>query len=91
VHWSSGSFGYFPTYTLGNCYAAQLYARASELFGDLDETFSAGDFAPLLHWLREQIHRQGARYDAPLLIERVTGSPPDAGFVLRHLEARYLD
>ena len=77
IHWSAGLIGYFPTYTLGNVYAAQLFAAAEAQLGGLDEAFARGDFAGLLGWLREKIHRQGQRYRAADLVERVTGSRPD--------------
>jgi carboxypeptidase Taq len=75
VHWSAGLIGYFPTYTLGNLYAAQFFARAAADLGDLDGSFARGDFRPLLGWLRENIHRHGQRYRAERLVERVTGQP----------------
>jgi carboxypeptidase Taq len=78
VHWSGGMIGYFPTYTLGNLYAAQLYAAAERDLGDLQAQFRRGEFAPLLEWLREKVHRQGQRYPAKELIERITGAPPSA-------------
>lgn len=77
IHWSAGLFGYFPTYTLGNLYAAQLFERANADLGHLDSLISQGEFAPLHHWLRERIHRQGRRYLPVELITRATGAPPD--------------
>ena len=64
IHWSGGAIGYFPTYTLGNLYAAQFFEQAREDLGDLDAMF-AGEFAPLLDWLRENIHRHGKRSPPP--------------------------
>jgi len=75
IHWSQGSFGYFPTYTLGTMTAAQLFAAAQAELGDLEEAFAEGDFAPLLVWLRENVHAHGSRYRAAELVERVTGRP----------------
>ena len=60
VHWSSGAIGYFPTYTLGNLYSAQLMEAAGRDLGDLDAQFRRGDFAPLLGWMRTHIHSQGS-------------------------------
>src|SRR5262249_47689190 len=71
-HWAAGMFGYFPTYTLGNLFAAQLFARAQKDLCDLDKQFARGDFAILRDWLVETIYRQGHRYSAVQLIERVT-------------------
>jgi carboxypeptidase Taq len=75
IHWSAGLFGYFPTYSLGNLYAAQFYAQAERDLGSLREAFARGEFEPLLAWLREKIHQQGQRYTAARLVERVTGKP----------------
>ncbi len=86
IHWSQGMFGYFPTYTLGNLIAAQLYAAAERDLGDLDATFAVGDFRPLLDWLRQRVHRQGNRYLAGELVERVTGRPLAADDLLVYLQ-----
>jgi carboxypeptidase Taq len=77
VHWSAGLFGYFPTYTLGNLFAAQLFAKANEELGGLDKAFARGEFSQLLDWLRTKIHHQGQRYPATTLIERASGSSLD--------------
>lgn len=90
VHWSMGYFGYFPTYTLGNLYAAQLFETARTAFPDMEERFSRGDFSFLLSWLRDTIHSQGARFDGADLIERVTGRPCGADSFLEHLRDKYL-
>lgn len=75
IHWSMGAFGYFPTYTLGNLIAAQLYAAARRELGDLDAAFARGEFQPLHAWLREKIHRHGSFHPAAELVERATGRP----------------
>ena len=62
IHWSSGLIGYFPTYALGNLYAAQFFEKAQKDLGDLDAMFARGEFAPLLDWLRKNIHHHGKRY-----------------------------
>ena len=81
VHWSAGLFGYFPTYTLGNLYAAQLFAKAAETLGDLPAQIARGEFRNLLDWLRHAIHSHGKRHAPRELIAAATGSPPDP----RHL------
>jgi carboxypeptidase Taq len=86
IHWPQALFGYFPTYTLGNLAAAQLFEAAGEDLGDLEDAFSRGELSPLLDWMRERIHRHGARYPAPELIERATGRPLSADPLMRHLE-----
>lgn len=73
VHWSAGLIGYFPTYALGNLYAAQFFAKAAADLGDLEAQFRRGEFTPLKDWLRENIHSQGRRYSASRLVEQVTG------------------
>jgi carboxypeptidase Taq len=77
IHWSAGLIGYFPTYTLGNVYAAQLFAKASQELGGVDEAFARGEFSGLLGWLRAKLHTQGQRYRSAALIEHITGSAPD--------------
>jgi carboxypeptidase Taq len=88
IHWSIGLVGYFPTYTLGNVYAAQLYDRARRDLGDLEAAFAKGEFAPLREWLAHRIHRHGRRYRPGELVERATGAPPSPGPLLSHLERR---
>lgn len=88
IHWSGGAVGYFPTYTLGNLYAAQFFEKAREDLGDLDGQFARGEFAPLLGWLRENIHSQGKRYTPPQLVKKVTGKPPSAEPLVRHLRRK---
>jgi carboxypeptidase Taq len=91
IHWSGGAFGYFPTYTLGNLYAAQFFQQAHKDIGDLDARFAAGDFAPMLIWLRQNIHRHGQRYTASQLVQRVTGKPLSAQPLLDHLHRKALE
>jgi carboxypeptidase Taq len=88
-HWADGLIGYFPTYTLGDVFAAQLFAQARQDLGDLEESFARGEFAGLVRWLGERIHRQGGRYPSARLIEAVTGRPPDHRPLVQALRARY--
>jgi carboxypeptidase Taq len=89
VHWSAGLFGYFPTYALGNMYAAQFFEQANEDLGGLHEQFARGEFGPLKAWLNEKIHLQGQRFRAQRLVEEVTGKPLSHEPLLRHLHARF--
>ena len=89
VHWSSGNFGYFPTYTLGNLYAAQFFATATTELGDLEDMFARGDFGPLLGWLREKIHSQGGRYRPRDLVRVVTGEELDSRFLIEYLLGKF--
>jgi carboxypeptidase Taq len=88
-HWSEGLIGYFPTYTLGNVYAAQLFAAAERAVGPLDEAFAAGDFRTLSRWLGEHVYRHGRRYTAAAIVERATGSAPDPSALIASLSSRY--
>lgn len=89
VHWSGGLFGYFPTYTLGNLYAAQFFRKAQEELGDLEGLFRRGEFRPFLDWSRRKIHAEGSRLRPRALVERVTGTPPSAQPFLAYLEGKY--
>ncbi len=89
IHWSGGAFGYFPTYTLGNLYAAQFFAQARRDLGDLEAIFRRGEYRPLLEWLRSKIHRQGQRYRAADLIVAVTGQPLSHRPLLEHLRTKF--
>jgi carboxypeptidase Taq len=73
VHWSIGSFGYFPTYTLGNLMSAQLWQRAREDIADVDEQIERGDFAAVQAWLQEHVHRHGRKFPPRDLLRRATG------------------
>lgn len=88
VHWSAGLFGYFPTYTLGNLYAATLFETFSNKHANWQVEFSAGDFTSLLRWLRENIHCHGRRYRAKELCQRVTGQPRSADALIRRLRGK---
>ena len=94
VHWSAGLFGYFPTYALGNLYAAQFFSQAAkELGGDemggLEEQFRQGRFSPLREWLHENIHAHGRRYTAAELVERITGSPLSHKSLIQQLASKF--
>jgi len=89
VHWSSGAFGYFPSYCLGNMMAAQFWYRAQADLPGLDESFAQGDFSRLLGWLRRNIHEQGRRHDSRELVKVVTGEPLSPQPLLRYLRERY--
>jgi len=89
IHWSMGAFGYFPTYTLGNLYAAQLLEAMSKDLGDIDERVASGDWEPMLAWLGPRIHLRGSQVTPAQLIEDATGSPPSPEPFLRYVEEKY--
>jgi carboxypeptidase Taq len=88
VHWSIGALGYFPTYTLGNLYAAQFMEQARHDLGDLDADFRRGDFHRLKDWLNEKIHRPGQRYRPRQLCEKVTSRPLSHQPLLRYMREK---
>ena len=93
IHWSMGALGYFPTYTMGNLYSAQLFEAARDALGGaeaLDAQFAQGTFAPLLDWLRTHVHAPGRSLTSEALCEKVTGKPLSAEPLLRHLEGKLL-
>ncbi len=89
IHWSFGAMGYFPTYALGNLYGAQFFAQVRQDIPDLDARFAAGDFEPLLNWLREHIYQHGQRYRAQELVQVVTGEPLSYKPLMTYLRAKY--
>lgn len=89
VHWCDGSFGYFPSYCLGNMIAAQLWSRWRVLRPDLEADFSQGDFSWPLGWLRENIHAQGRRLSALELVRRATGEELSPRHLVAYLQERY--
>jgi carboxypeptidase Taq len=90
VHWSGGAFGYFPSYCLGNLFAAQLWYAVRDALPDLDKHIAAGDNAPLLAWLRANIHCHGRRYTSRELVRVVTGAELSPAPLVRYLRERYL-
>ena len=91
IHWYDGAFGYFPSYTLGAMAAAQLMAAARRATPGLDEALAEGDHAPLLGWLRGQIHCQGSLLGFNDLLRAATGKPLDPGDFEAHLASGYLE
>lgn len=89
IHWSMGVFGYFPTYALGNLYAAQFFDAARAAAPDMDDAIRRGEFRPLLDWLRANIHTHGQRYRANELVERVTGKPLSADAFVAYVRRKF--
>jgi carboxypeptidase Taq len=89
IHWSMGGLGYFPTYTLGNLYAAQFMQQARADLGDLDADFRRGDFARLKGWLNAKIHRPGQQLRPGELCRRVTGQPLSHEPLIAYLRKKY--
>jgi carboxypeptidase Taq len=89
VHWAGGSFGYFPTYALGNVIAAQLWELVEAEIPEIGDLLGRGELVPLREWLRERLHRHGAKFEPAEMIERLTAGPLDTAPLLRQLEAKY--
>jgi carboxypeptidase Taq len=89
IHWSMGGIGYFPTYTLGNLYAAQFMEQARKDLSDLDADFRHGDFSRLKDWLNAKVHLPGQRYRAGDLCRRVTGKPLSHKPLVAYLRGKY--
>ncbi len=90
IHWPAGLWGYFPTYTLGALTAAQLYRAALAAEPDLEAGLAAGDFTPLVRWLRRHVHERGSQVDTATLVRDATGQPLTAAIYQAHLRQRYL-
>ncbi|HEY4232230.1 MAG TPA: carboxypeptidase M32 [Lacipirellulaceae bacterium] len=89
VHWSAGLFGYFPTYSLGNLYASQLFEQAQQELGELELAFRNGQFRPLRDWLQAKVHREGRRYPAAQLVQRISGQAISPSALMRHLRGKF--
>jgi carboxypeptidase Taq len=90
IHWPSGSFGYFPSYTLGAMYAAQYFATMRAQHADLDAHIAAGDLAPVMNWLQANIWSQASLWPTDELVQRATGETLHPANFRAHLERRYL-
>ena len=91
IHWFDGSWGYFPTYTLGAMIAAQMFEAIRETIPDLPDLIADGEFRPLFAWLGERVHGQGSLMSTAELVESATGRPLGVASFERHLRRRYLD
>jgi carboxypeptidase Taq len=88
VHWAGGAFGYFPTYSLGNVIAGQLWDAAGRDLGDLPARIADGDLASLGEWLRERVHRYGRRLSPSEILERAGCGELTVEPLLQHLRER---
>jgi carboxypeptidase Taq len=88
VHWSEGLLGYFPTYSLGNIIAAQIWEKALQAIPDLYEQFERGEFTALREWLRQNLHRYGRKYMPAETLEKVVGGPISVEPYVRYLRGK---
>jgi carboxypeptidase Taq len=91
VHWSYALMGYFPTYALGNLISAQLWEVVQRELPDLDNQIAEGKFSALLSWLRENLHRHGAKFEPQEIVEKITGSKIDGAAYIRYLQKKFGD
>jgi carboxypeptidase Taq len=84
-HWSTGLFGYFPTYLIGSVLSVQMWEKAREAIPDVEEQFERGEFGPLHEWLRANLYVLGSKFTPAETIERVAGGPVDPQPYLRYL------
>ena len=89
VHWAGDNFGSFPTYTIGNVMAAQVFAAAHEQIANLDDTLAAGDYRPLREWLTTHIYQHGRAYNVTELLQQVTGADLHVAPYLAYLDTKY--
>ncbi|GBU13985.1 carboxypeptidase M32 [Enterobacterales bacterium] len=90
IHWTDGGFGYFPTYTLGAMYAAQLFQCANNAIPTLQDDIARGDLTALFQWLKQNIWQHGSRFSTDQLMKNATGETLNPAYFRKHLESRYL-
>jgi carboxypeptidase Taq len=89
IHWSMGAFGYFPTYTLGNLYAAQLFATLKKQHPNWEKEVVQGDLMFIKQWLSKNIYQYGKRYSSRALIKKITGEQLTANYFIKYLHNKY--
>jgi carboxypeptidase Taq len=89
IHWSMGAFAYFPTYAIGNMFAAQLMEAARRELINIDQQIEMADYTALLAWLRKHVHRRGAQAPGVKIVEDATGKKPDASAFLRYVKDKF--
>jgi carboxypeptidase Taq len=90
IHWYSGAWGYFPTYTLGAMTAAQLFGAAKTQKAEIPSALRNGDFAPLMTWLKENVHSKASSQSSDEIVKQATGSSLTTEVFKKHLIDRYL-
>lgn len=89
VHWSGGMFGYFPTYALGNLYAAQWWHAIRKACRGIEAQIARGELGPVRQWLREKVHRHGRRFTPAELARQATGGPLDSRYFISYLKEKF--
>jgi len=88
MHWADLTFGYFPTYSLGNVISVQIWERARADMPDLDRALEQGEYRDLRDWLREHLHRHGRKFTPRETLERAAGGPIDLAPYIRYLKSK---
>lgn len=89
VHWAGGSFGYFPSYTLGNIYAAQIYHTARKEVADFDKLIARGELQKIKQWLADKVYQYGKLMEPEELVRKITGEAIDPRYLVEYLENKY--
>jgi carboxypeptidase Taq len=89
IHWSLGSFGYFPSYSLGNIYASHLFTAFEKEQPDWEAQLASGDLLFVKHWLNENIHQYGRQYNISELMQKVTNQPLSANAYVDYLNTKF--
>jgi carboxypeptidase Taq len=89
VHWSAGLIGYFPTYTLGNLVSGQIWNAINKALPDVNGLMAKGEFAPILDWLRTNIHHHASKFEPNELILKATGEPLTSCHYVDYLTGKY--
>jgi carboxypeptidase Taq len=89
IHWSHGSFGYFPTYSIGSFYAAQFFAQANKEINGLAQQIENGQLTELLSWLRNKIHNHGRFYTSNELCKEICGEPLNVNYFMDYVKVKY--
>jgi carboxypeptidase Taq len=90
THWSSGLFGYFPTYTLGNLVSAMIASKMRKDLGGYEEDIKRGNFKPIREWLRLKIHQHGSVYAPKMLLNNTFNEGYNPDYFVTYLETKYL-
>ena len=89
MHWSGGSFGYFPTYAIGTIYASQLFKKLTEINSNISSEVEQGNFENIINWLRENIHKHGRLMTADEIIKNVCGEGLNSKVFISYLKEKY--
>ncbi len=89
VHWSNGLIGYFPSYTLGNIYAAQFYYKIKEEINDFDELLGSGQLGEVTDWFIEKIHKRAKLLNPSEIINKVTGEKNNSKYLIKYYQEKY--